>query len=215
MLDTELIQLWKAYDKKLETSIALNRKNTEAITKIKVGSLLNSLRPLKIFTILIGILWVLFLDILVINLFSYGSTLFLISAGMVSLLNKIAIGLYVYQIVLIHQADIDEPVLATQAKLARLKSSTLWIARILILQLPFWTTFYWSKSMIEQGPIMLWILQIFITLSFSLIAIWFFVNIKFENKEKKWFKFIFNDQEWNNVMRSVELLHDIDDYKNG
>jgi hypothetical protein len=58
MEETELINLWKSYDKKLEESLSLNRKNAEEITKMKVQSFLISMKPLKIFTLLVGIVWV-------------------------------------------------------------------------------------------------------------------------------------------------------------
>ncbi len=58
------------------------------------------------------------------------------------LLTAIALVLYIYQLVLMQQVDISQPVVETKHHLARLKFSTLWIARILFLQLPVWTTFY-------------------------------------------------------------------------
>lgn len=58
------------------------------------------------------------------------------------LLTAIALVLYIYQLVLMQQIDISQPVVETKHHLARLKFSTLWIARILFLQLPVWTTFY-------------------------------------------------------------------------
>ena len=40
MEDKELINLWKAYDKKLEETLSINKKNAEEITKLKVQSCL-------------------------------------------------------------------------------------------------------------------------------------------------------------------------------
>lgn len=213
MEDTEIINLWKSYDKKLEENLSLNRKNAEDITKMKVRSLLTSMKPLKIFTILVGIIWVGFIDVLVINLFSITNPFFLISAGVQVVLTKFALGVYLYQLILIHQVDISQPILATQDKLARLKSTTLWIARLLFLQLPVWTTFYWTKSMFENGNVALYMLQIVVTLLFTWLAVWFFLNIKYENKDKKWFRLIFNGKEWSPVIKSVELLSQIDEYR--
>ncbi|MGB4899528.1 MAG: hypothetical protein WBP00_02060, partial [Saprospiraceae bacterium] len=62
MHDTDLFQLWKSYDKKLEENLAINRQNTFEITKLKLKSHLLSMKPLKMFTIVLGILWVVFLD---------------------------------------------------------------------------------------------------------------------------------------------------------
>ena len=213
MEDIEIINLWKSYDKKLEANLLLNRKNVEDITKMKVQSLLTSMKPLKVFTILIGIIWVGFLDVLIINLFHIASPFFLISAGILVLLNKLAIGLYLYQLIVIHQVDISEPILASQDKLARLKSTTLLVTRLLFLQLPLWTTFYWNESMLENGNIVLLILQIVVTLLFTFAAVWLFRNIKYENRDKKWFRLIFNGKEWSPVIKSMELLSQIDEYR--
>jgi hypothetical protein len=213
MEDIEIINLWKSYDKKLEENLSLNRRNAEDITKINIRSFLSSMRPLKVFTVLAGIIWVGFLDVLIVGLFQVASPFFLVSAAILSLLNTLAIGIYLYQLILIHEVDISEPILATQEKLARLKSSTLWVARILFLQLPVWTTFYLSTAMFENGNLLLIILQIVITLSFTFIAVWLFLHIKYENRHKKWFHMIFNGKEWDPVMKSMELLSQVHDYR--
>lgn len=213
MEDAEIISLWKSYDIQLERNLTLNRKNAEDITKLKIQSSLVSMRSLKIFTILVGMFWVGFIDILIVNLFHFANPFFLISAGIQVLLTKLAIGIYVYQLVVIQQINIFEPVLATQQKIARLKSSTLLVARLLFLQLPVWTTFYWNESMVRNGNIFLDVLQLIVTASFTFIAVWLFVNIKFENRDKKWFKFIFNGSEWNPVIKALALTRELDSFK--
>lgn len=213
MKELEMIEIWKSYDKKLEENLVLNRKNTEDITRIKVQSFISSMKLIKIFTIVIGLLWVVFVDTLIINLFSIASPFFLISAGIQVLLTKLAIGIYLYQIILIHQVDISAPIVSTQEKIARLKSSTIWVTRLLFLQLPVWTTYYWNESMLEDGNVWLYALQIIITVSFTYLAIWLFINIRYKNKDKKWFRLIFNGKEWNPVITSMELLSQIKEYR--
>ncbi|WP_428658186.1 hypothetical protein [Runella sp.] len=217
MEDIEMINLWKSYDKKLEESLNLNRKNAEDITKMKVSSLLGSMKPLKIFTLLTGILWVGFGSVIIANLFLFAfdkvSLFFLISAAMQLVLTAIAIGIYIYQLVLIHQVDINKPVVTTQHTLAGLKSSTLWVARILFLQLPLWTTFYLSESMFKNGNILFYFIQGGVTLSFIFLAFWLYFNIKMENKHKKWFRLLFEGKEWNPVMKAMDLLSQAEEYK--
>lgn len=213
MEETALLNLWKAYDSKLESSLAFNRKNAEDITKIKIRSLLGSMKPSKIIAILIGLLWVGAVDYLIVSLYAVATPFFLISAIIQVLLTKIAIGVYLYQLILIHQTDINAPILATQDKLARLKTSTLWVTRLLFLQLPVWTTFYWSKSMLENGHPILYLAQILITLFLTYLAVWLFLNIKYENREKRWFRLILGGAEWNPVMKSFDLLNQTEEYK--
>ena len=94
MENAEIIALWKSYDQKLETNLALNRKNAQDVTQIKVRSFLLSMSPIKLFTVLIGICWVMLVDTVIINLFSVASPFFLISAGIQTILTKLAIGIY-------------------------------------------------------------------------------------------------------------------------
>lgn len=213
MDDTKLLELWKSTDKKLEESLRLNRQNAEDITKIKVHSFLASMKPLKLFTLLVGILWVGFVDLLIINSFPYASPFFLVSAGIQVLLTKLAIGIYFYQLILIYQVDVGEPVIDTQENLARLQSSTLWVTRLLILQLPVWTTFYINAEMIKNGGVVFFLVQVPVSLAFFFIAIWLFINIKYKNRDKKWFRLIFSGREWDPVIQSMALLDQIREYR--
>ena len=213
MEDTEIINLWKSYDKKLEENLQFNKKNAEDITKIKVQSFLSSMKPIKIFIVLFSLVWVGFVDVLIINIFDVASPFFLVSAAIHVLLTKLAIGIYLYQLILIYQVDISEPILATQEKLVRLRSSTLWVSRLLFLQLPVWTTFWWNEVMFQEWTIFQWLISGSVTLAFAFAAIWLFFNIKFENRDKKWFRLLFTGIEWNPLVKSMELLSQIDEYK--
>ncbi|MDX9924261.1 MAG: hypothetical protein RBS48_05805 [Ignavibacteriaceae bacterium] len=217
MDENKLKELWQSTNDDLEQIILLNKKNTEDITNIKVQTLLSSMKPLKIFTIVVGILWVGFGSIIIINLFihsyNYVSPFFLFSASIQLLLTAIALVIYLYQLILINQVDISKPIVETQEKLASLKSSTLWTARVLFLQLPVWTTFYLTEGMFKSGNIFLIIIQIIITLLFSSLAVWLFVNIKYKNRDKKWFKLIFSGKEWTPVIKSMELYKEITEFK--
>lgn len=151
MQESEILNLWKTYNKKLEENLVLNKKNAEEITRIKVKSFLSSMKPLKLFTILVGIMWVVFVDVIIFSQLQDANLFFLLSAGIQVVLTKAAIVIYIYQLILIHQVDISEPVVVTQLRLARLKSTTLWVARLLFLQLPVWTTFTGIKACWKTG----------------------------------------------------------------
>ncbi len=212
MDDNSLKQLWQTSNEKLEENHSISKSSVEEITHMKVQTFLSSMKPIKLFAIVAGILWVGFVDMLIINLFYIANPFFLISAIIQVLLTKLAIGIYLYQLILIHQVDISEPIISSQKRLANLKSSTLWVARLLFLQLPVWTTFYWNESMLQNGNLFLFIIQGIITLAFTVLAIWLFLNIKYENREKKWFQLLFGGKEWLPVIKSIELLNQIEVY---
>lgn len=217
MNEIDLKLLWQSASVSLETNILITKKNTEDITKMKAQSFLSSMKPIKVFTIVVGILWVVPLCIVLANLFLYAydkiSLFFLYSAAIQALLTIITIAVYVYQLDLINRIDFSEPVVTLQEKLSKLKISTLRVTRLIFLQLPVWTTFYLSESIFKNGNLALLIVQGFITLSFAVVAIWLFINIKYENRNKKWFKWIFSGKEWQPILRSMELLDQLKDYK--
>ena len=210
MQETELIALWRSYDQKLEENLKLNRRNAEAITLIKIKSLVRSMAPIKFFTLIVGTLWIVFLGNVLYNTYSFASAFFWYSIFIHVVLLSIVLGIYTYQLVLIFQTDISEPLLATQHRLASLKSSTLLISRLMFVHAPVWTTFSISEQ-IWNDPFLLAI-SLSLTFVFTIIAIWLFFNIKYENKDKKWFKFIFNGREWEPVLKSTALLREIEDF---
>lgn len=217
MEHTEVLKLWKMYDDKVEQALSLNKKNTQEILRIKTKTVLSEMKPIKIFTLLIGFIWVLFGSIIVINLFIYAynkvSLFFLYSAAIQLLLTTIAIGIYLYQLIMISNVNISDSVIVAQKKLSKLKSSTLWSAKILTLQLPLWTTFYLSKEMIVSGNIIYILVNGFFTLLFVYSAIWLFTNIKYSNRNKKWFKLLFGGKEWTAIINAIEFYKEIEQFE--
>ncbi len=213
MEELALKELWQSYNNRLEESLLINKKNTESITKMQAVSLLNSIKPTKIFAMLAGIGWVFLIDTILWQLFEVASLFFLISAGIQVILTKLALFIYLYQLIVIYQIDISDPVVATQEKLTSLRSSSLWVARILFLQLPVWSTFYLRKEMFSVNNQSYLIVNLAITLLFVLVSLWLFFNINYKNKDKKWFRMIFGGKEWDNVLKSITLYNDIQDFK--
>jgi len=213
MDEKELKKIWQSSNEKSELSLQITHKNTDEITRIEVNNFLSSMRPIKVFAIVLGIFWVIFVDGLIINLWSTANLFFLISAGIQVILTKLAIGVYLYQLYLIRKVDLSEPVLYSQERLARLKSSTLWVTRILFLQLPVWTTFSFHTGMLYNGSILLLTIQGLIALLSVYGAVWLFLNIKYDNRDKKWFRLLFRGKEWDPILKAMELIKLIDEYK--
>jgi hypothetical protein len=219
MNELELKKLWQTTNDKLEENFVINKNNTEDITRLKVHSILGTMKPIKIFTLLVGILWVgiggIALSSIYLNAFHEANKFFLFSASIQVVLTAMALFFYLYQLITIYQVDITDPVIKTQEKLAGLKITTLWVTRILFLQLPVWTTFWWNKTMLTDWGILQWVVPLLFTISFTAIAIWLFFNIKYENRNKKWFQLIFSGKEWTPLMKSIELLKQVEEYKEG
>ncbi|MDP2159976.1 MAG: hypothetical protein Q8K02_05810 [Flavobacterium sp.] len=217
MNESALKELWKTTNEKLEESLTINRKNTEEITRIKVQGFLSSMKPIKIFTLLVGIIWVglgaIVLSHIYIYAFSEANKFFLFSATVQIVLTAIALWMYLYQLIKIYEVNSYDPILETQEKLVQLRISTLRSARILLLQLPVWTTFWWNETMLTDWNLFQWIMTLIVTISFTFASVWLFFNIKYENRNKKWFQLIFNGNEWTPLMKSMELLEQVEEYK--
>jgi len=217
MIENELKLLWQSTNKKLEDSITINRDNAEDITRLKVQNFLSSMKPIKIFTLIVGILWVSIVGVILVNLFVNAyekvSLFFLYSAAIQVILSAISVTIYIYQLVLTYTIDYNEPIMVIQEKLSKLKRSTLTVTRILFLQLPVWTTFYWNETMFQNGSVFLWVIQGIITLLLTYCSLWLFLNIKYENRNKRWFQFIFSGREWQPILHSMELLNQIKNYE--
>lgn len=217
MNEKELKLLWQSAHETLESSLQVNKNNTAEITRMKARNFLSSMKPTKVFTLIAGILWVTGLGSILVNLIinhlAEISLFFLFSASIQVLLTAIAIGVYVYQISLISNIDFDDTVFTIQEKISKLKISTLKVTRLLFLQLPVWTTFYLNQKMFVAENWLLWILQGIATLSFTYVALWLFFNIKHENQNKKWFRWIFRGKEWLPMLQAMELLNQIETYQ--
>ncbi len=210
MIESDLKQLWLTANSKLEQSIIINVQNTHDISQIKTRGFLYSMKPIKLFAILIGIFWVGSGILILSNIYLYSflesNKFFLFSATFQILISLIALAIYCYQLIMINQVEISDEVLKSQKKLIKLRISTLLVTKILFLQLPVWTTFWWNKSMFINWEIWQLIIPITITTLFTIGAIWIFFNIKLQNKNKKLFKLIFSGKEWIPLVKSIDLL---------
>ena len=193
MEDIELKNIWKTYDQKIEEakilnlqSWAVNLKTFEYLQTHKAQSKVRSLAAFKMWAIVAGIVWLLFLDVLV-----YGNHFqniyFTSSVIAILFFTIIAVAVYIKHLVLINQINYSESIVNTQQKLTELQGSTINVVRVLFLQTPFYTTFFWNTEWITTD-IKFWLIAFPVTLLFTFIAIWLYRNISFKNANKKWCK---------------------------
>ena len=215
MNDTDLKYLWQAGNEQIAISQKSDKTSLDNLTKRNVSHFLSSMKPIKIFTLLVGLLWVFSIGYvlikLTINAYEQVSPYFLYSAFFQVMLTAMAVILYIIQLSTLYSIDFNKPVVILQKTLINLKALTLNVTKILILQLPFWTTFYWNESMFKNGTLPLFILQGAVTISFICLAIWLFFNLKFENADKWWFKLLLQGKEWEPLITSIGILNDMEE----
>lgn len=217
MNENDFKKEWQSLNSGVQGEPDLKLPKVENNSTQNVSSLISSMKPLKMFTVLLGILWAggggYLLANIYLNMYEFANKIFLFSATAQILLTAIAVMLYSHQLYMIYTIDMADPVIKTQIKLAKLKSSTLWVIRVMFLQLPLWTIFYWNEEMFNDWNLLQWAIQSGITLVFTAVSLWLFFNVKYENKDKKWFQLLFGDSEWNPIIKSIELLKETEAYK--
>ena len=215
MNDTDLKYLWQTSNEQIAISQKSDKTSLDYLTKRNVSHFLSSMKPIKIFTLLVGLLWVFSIGYvlikLTINAYDQVSLYFLYSAYFQVMLTAMAVIFYLIQLSTLYSIDFNNPVVILQKTLISLKASTLNVTRILILQLPFWTTFYWNESMFKNGTLPLFILQGAATISFTYLAIWLFFHLKIENADKWWFKLLLQGKEWEPLITSIVILNDMEE----
>src|ERR1700733_7936294 len=220
MEDIKLEEMWKAYSQEMANSKILNMqswtlniKTFEYLQMHKAQSKLRSLSNLKKWAVLLGVLWVLFLGILV-----YGNpfknVFFSISVTMIMVFSILAIAVLIKHIVLINQINYTDSIIEAQKKLPEWQASKIHIVCILWLQMPFYTTFFWSRQWIASD-IKFWLIPFPITLLFVALSIWLYRNISYRNVDKRWFRILFGGPEWTPVIKAINYLKEIEDFKNG
>lgn len=214
MEDITMKVLWKAQEEKLERSMKLNLFLLESVQKQKAQSKLNGLARLKTAAVILGILWSLILGMLI-----YGNQLqniyFTVSAGMILLITVLAVALYIRHIVLIREIDYSQSITDTQKKLSRLQASTF-NSRFILLQTPFYTTWFWNTGMIEGSAVKFWLIAVPITLIFTLFTILLYRNLTPGNMHKKWVNLLVkNDPEHISVIQAQHFLLEIEAFKKG
>lgn len=213
MNEKNLKHLWQSAP---ETTALRPEKLLSAIQQKSPNPLVRMTTP-KVFALLAGIGWVMAIGptLFYLSYYAYGSIspFLLFSAGAQVLITAIAVGVYGWQLYLIHTTDLSGPVVPAQKRLCSLKTSTLRVTRILFLQLPLWTTFYLHKGMFIDENFSLLFVQAVVTGGSVAVAIWLFFNIQYENRHQKWFQWIFQGREWEPIMEAMTLLETVEQFE--
>ena len=219
-METNIDQLLSDYKNKQEGTLlmAVMNLNMDLLEKIqaqKAKSALKSMTAGKIVTIILGILWIVFLGLCVYASLYAHNPYFSISIGAILVINIIAVIMYIQHLILIRRINYSSSITMAQQKLSKLQLSTLTMTRILFLQMPFWTTFYWHPSWISLSDWHFWLISFPIVVLFAAGSFWLFRNIRIENKDKKWFGYLFHGQAWQPIIRAQAFLNDIEEFKKG
>ncbi len=189
MNDQEILNLWKAQDLKIERVMAINSQLLKEQLAQKSKRALFGFKAEKITGLIFGIPYVIILGAIIsfsLSVSSLSGNYFLISIIGIFLINLKILVDYMRHLVLSYQIDFSGAVSDIQKQLLDLRLSLIRSVRYIGFQLPFYSTLHldssWFPSQANIGGI---IIQAIITLSFTALAIWIFMNFKPENTENK------------------------------
>lgn len=220
MSDNELKDLWEIESGNIDPAYvmnlqawALHARTIEYVQTFKAETSLRSLAAFKKTAVFIGIAWSSLLALLIYGN-QFKNVFFSGSLSILLLFSIAAIVAYTRQIILIKKIDYGEPVVVIQEKLLKLQVSTISVIRLLWLQLPFYTTFFWSKEWIESDP-RFWFTAFPVTIAFVCLAVWTFRLIALKNAGKKWFGILIGKKEWVSITDARASLDEIAMFKSG
>lgn len=213
MQDINLSEIWKAQDEKLDRTLKLNLYIIDSLQKQKVRSKLGALATFKLVVAILGIIWVVFLGILIYGNW-FQNLYFTISVAAIFIFNVIAVVVYLKHFILLKTINYSESITNTQQKLARLQVSTINIVRILILQTPFYTTWFWTQQQVMHDP-RFWYISFPATMIFVAFTVWLYLSISPGNmKEKKWVSRFMNiGMEYKSVTQARNFLAELEEFK--
>ena len=217
MENTDFVLLWKEQHEKIEQSITLNRQLLKEVISQKAESALQSLIRFKARGIVIAVIYLILLGILLayaVLHYSSKANYFIASFTIIFLINIKALFDYIKHLVWANNIDYRGSITEIQEKLAKLQVSILQHSRVMVLQFPFWTTFYlsdaWFPHSVGWGYMLF---QCVLTGSFTYLAYWLYKNQTLANANNKIIKSLIAGSGGKSVMKAIAFYKEIEVYK--
>ena len=211
MEELDIKQLWSSYDAKLERSLALNLKVIKELQTQKAEHKLRSFRRNQVTGVILGVIWIAFLAFLLVN--TLHNIYFVISVGFIILFNVFATAAYIRHLVMLAEVNIDDSVTESQRKITGIQSSFTNVGRILVLQAPFYCTFWYNNDLVANAGIGFWLIQVVIVSFFTFISIFLFKKLTYKNRHIKWVKAALESFGGKTLTKAMEFLNEIEEYK--
>lgn len=211
MENNDIKSIWQAYDKKLEKSLVLNKKIIKEIQSQKATAKINSFLRGHAFVMAFGVLWVLLLAFLLFH--SLNKIYFAISVGGILLFNVYAVALYAYHITIILSINIADSIIETQRKIAQVNTSFNDAGRILLLQSPFYCTFWYTQELVDHAGPLFWCIQLAIVTFFTFGSFYLYRKLdpkKGSNKLSKLSNKLFGSHK---LQMAASFLNEIEDFE--
>jgi len=161
--------------------------------------------------LVLGILW-----IAVLVFFTFhagGNPYFAGSIGLIAVFNIFAVAAYVRHLALLDSISITDSVTDAQQKLAAIQMSLSYVGRIMILQAPFWCTFWYNQDLVNHAGTQFWVINLSVVAIFIVLSVYLFQKLSYKNIHIKWVKAFNESFGGKKLIKAMEFLKDIEAYK--
>ncbi|MFT3946702.1 MAG: hypothetical protein QM763_06980 [Agriterribacter sp.] len=211
MEHTDILALWKSQNAKLDEAISINKKLLKENLANKAKSALGGLKAIRWAGIIFGLLWCAAIAFVLIVSWTYSNWFFKSAFIIHIVVSLIAVGLYMYHLVLLNNFDNSQTVVSAQRALVELKFSNLKTLGILWLQLPVFSIWFMTNDWMHNSPGTFWLIQVPIVLIQLFIGIWLYRNLNYRNHQKKWFKWFVSKGEFGKINKANSFLLEIEE----
>ena len=211
MEEQDIKRLCSSFDAQLERSLALNLKMLKELQTQKAEHKLRSFRRNQVTGVVLGVIWIAFLVFLLVN--TLHNIYFVISVGFIILFNVFATAAYIRHLVMLSEVNIEDSVTESQRKITKIQSSFNNIGRILILQTPFYCTFWYNDDLVANAGPGFWLIQLVIVSFFTFISVFLFKKLTYKNVHIKWVKAALESFGGKTLTKAMEFLDEIEAYK--
>jgi len=211
MEELNIKQLWHAYDLKLEKSLQLNQKIMNELQAQKAESNISSFRRGQVAGVVLGVLWALFLVFW--TIIGHRNIYFAGSMGTIALFNIFAVATYIKHLALLDQVNVADNITVAQQKLATIQASLSNSGRIMILQTPFWCTFWYNQQLVDHGGSIFWIINLTAVALFIGLSVYLYKKLTYKNIHIKWVKAFIEGFGGKKLIKAMEFMNEIEDYK--
>ncbi len=214
MDNTDLQNIWKSYDQKIQNMLTINKEVAINLSMQKLDKQIRRLNRPKWTAIVLGIPYtILLIGITVIA--SISKAYFVaIGFGAIALIMAILLGNYFYQLHLISKIRNSDQVLFTQQQLSKLKISSFNSLNFAVFQLPFWSVCWISIETLKANPYTYGGINLVVCLILTMISFWIYKELSYKHKASKIRDFFLSGSEWEPIAKSAEILEQIKEYEN-
>jgi hypothetical protein len=114
---------------------------------------------------------------------------------------------------MLSEVNIEDSVTESQRKITKIQSSFNNIGRILILQTPFYCTFWYNDDLVANAGPGFWLIQLVIVSFFTFISVFLFKKLTYKNVHIKWVKAALESFGGKTLTKAMEFLDEIEAYK--